>query len=270
LFTSPLAYVWAFLFGALFGSFANVVILRVPQKQSIVRPGSHCFACGAPVRWFDNLPIVSYLILRGRCRACKAAFSPRYLLVEAATGMLFAAAWWLAVVKPDDAPPHALARFAIYGFFLVVLVILAMIDLDTKLIPDVITYPGIPIFLGLGLALRDVGWKELVIGVVVGYGVVRAISDGYYYLTKREGLGYGDGKLLALVGGLLGWRAVVCSLFLGSMIGSVISISILVVRREKDIRHVQVPFGPFLVAGAIAYLFIADQIGVAFHALALR
>jgi leader peptidase (prepilin peptidase)/N-methyltransferase len=263
-FGGPAGYVVAALFGALFGSFANVCILRIPAGKSIVRPGSHCFACGAPVRWYDNLPILSYLLLRGRCRACRASFSPRYLFVEIALAALFAAVWWLAVANAGDPFPHRLARFAIYGLFVLVLVIIAMIDLDTKLIPDVITYPGIPIFLGFGLLLQEVPWLELVIGVVVGYGVVWTISFVYEKITGRLGLGLGDGKLLALVGGLLGWRAVVCTLFLGSLLGSVISITILAIRREKDIRHFEVPFGPFLVGGAVIYLFLAAQIRVAF------
>src|SRR5262249_34422505 len=140
---SPVAYLFAALLGALFGSFANVCILRIPLEKSIVRPGSHCFACDAPIRWYDNLPIVSYLVLRGRCRACGVSFSPRYLLVEIGTALLVAAAYAhaLAGVHGDDEVPIALARFGVDALFLLALVIIAFIDLDTKQIPDAITIP---------------------------------------------------------------------------------------------------------------------------------
>lgn len=270
LFRGTGAYVMAGVLGALFGSFANVCIARIPRGMSIVRPGSHCFSCGAPVRAFDNLPLLSWLLLRGRCRACGVRFSPRYLFVEAALALLFVATWHLcvAVIDPWEPAPHRLARFAIYAFFELVVVVIAFIDLDHKRIPDRITYPGIPVFFVLGLALGDRPWHDTAIGVAVGYGVVRAISDGYYYLTGREGLGYGDGKLLALVGALLGWRAVVFSLFVGSLLGSVIALSALAVQRARRpvdpeapaLRHVEVPFGPFLVAAALIYVFVQERI----------
>ncbi len=280
LLSSPVAYVFAFLLGALWGSFANVCIARIPLGLSVVRPGSHCFSCQAPVRWYDNLPIVSYLVLRGKCRACGAGYSARYMLVEAATALLFVATYHYAafLYAPGEPAPHRLARFGIYAFFELVLVVITFIDLDHKRIPDVITYPGIPLFLAMGLLLRDHGWRSLVIGVIVGYGVVRAISDGYYWLTKREGMGYGDGKLLAIVGGVLGWQGVLFSLFGGSVLGSVIGVAALAVARrrapdaaeggeETPLRHVEIPFGPFLVAAALIYLFLQQQIGVGIGAL---
>src|SRR2546429_638148 len=134
LLSSPVAYAFAFLLGALWGSFANVCIARIPLGQSVVRPGSHCFACQAPVRWYDNLPIVSWIVLRGKCRACGAAFSARYMLVEAATALLFVASYHYAVAlyAPGEPAPHRLARFAIYAFFELVLVVITFIDLDHK------------------------------------------------------------------------------------------------------------------------------------------
>jgi len=258
----PGAYALALVVGLLWGSFANVCILRIPAGLSIVRPPSHCFSCKAPVRWFDNLPIVGWLVLRGRCRACGAAFSPRYLLVEAASGLLAVA---LFEVFGDS-----LARFAVYLVFTLVLEIIAFIDLDTKLIPDKITYPAIPGFFLLGLALGDIVWWDRAIGVIAGYAVVRLISDGYYLATMREGMGYGDGKLLALVGALLGWRAVLFALFGGAVLGSVIGVSAIVLARRRRapgpdapaLRHVELPFGPFLAAAALGYLFLQDAIAV--------
>lgn len=268
--TSPGAYVFAFVLGALLGSFANVCILRIPAGKSIVRPGSHCFACGAPVRFYDNLPLVSWLLLRGRCRSCGVTFSPRYLLVEAATALLVVAAWHLCVSRYDD-PAIASAHFGVYALFLLAIVVITFIDLDHKKIPDRITYPGIPVFFALGVLLGDRPLLELAIGVVAGYGVVRLISDLYYYTTKREGLGYGDGKLLALVGGLLGWKGVLFALFGGSLLGTLVAIPVIVVARrrkpdedEGSIRHAELPFGPFLCAAAVAYLFLGDSVLLGF------
>jgi leader peptidase (prepilin peptidase)/N-methyltransferase len=282
---SPGALAFAFVLGALFGSFANVCIVRLPAGMSIVRPPSHCFSCQAPVRWYDNLPILSYFVLRGRCRHCGAGYSPRYMLVEAATGLLFAATWMLCLsgLWPDDALPTRAARFAIYALFELVLVVITFIDLDHKLILNVVTFPAIPAFFGLGLLLGDHTWVDQAIGVAVGYGLVRLISDGYWFLTRREGMGYGDGKLLAVIGALLGWQAVLFSLFGGAMIGSVLGTALLLLSRRRapassappvaadgsppdqagiPLRHVEIPFGPYLIAAALVYLFLQQQIGV--------
>lgn len=268
----PAAHALAAVLGALFGSFANVCIVRWPptdehpEGRSVVRPGSHCGACGTPIRWYDNIPLLSYVTLRGHCRACKASFSPRYLLVEGATAILFAAVYHLNVVllHPFDLPQLRLLRFVIAAAFVFVMVVITFIDLDHKLILDKITYPAIPIFYGLSLTLPENDWRHGLVGAVVGYGVIRLVSDGYYLLTRRHGLGYGDGKLLAVVGAYLGWRAVVVSLFVGSMLGAVIGSVALVVARRKQapaaddvpLRHVEIPFGPFLAAAAIAYAFL--------------
>ena len=208
----PLGLVAAAVLGALWGSFYNVCIARIPRGESVVRPGSHCGACNRPVRPLDNIPILSYLLLRGRCRDCGARFSARYALIEAlgaATSVLLF--WKLVVLAPDDPPGVRLARYAVGFAFTGVLMVLSFIDLDTKRLPDVITLPSIPIFFLAGFATGDVPWLERLIGAAAGYLAVRIIADGYYYLTGREGLGLGDGKLLAVIGALLGWRALPAS-----------------------------------------------------------
>jgi leader peptidase (prepilin peptidase) / N-methyltransferase len=304
---SPAALLAAFAFGALWGSFANVCIYRWPPSaqhprgRSVVRPGSHCAACGQPVRWYDNVPLLSYLWLRGRCRDCGAGFSPRYLLVEALTGILFAALWWHTVHAGVLEPLEGrLVRFAVYAAFAVVLVVITFIDLDHKLILDKVTYPAIPAFWGLGLLLPERAWHDGLIGAVVGYGVVRLIADGYWLVTRREGMGYGDGKLLAVIGALLGWKAVVVALFGGAVIGSVVGIGALLVARRAapaappqppeavaagadraaagadpdeeegeepgSLRHVELPFGPFLAAAALGYLLAEPWLEVRFFA----
>ena len=274
---SPAAIAIVFLLGALFGSFANVCIYRIPRGLSVVNPPSHCFHCQTPVRWYDNLPVLGWILLRGKCRACKAPFSIRYALVEALLGGLTVLLWlqttWIDFA--GEPAPHRIARFGIYFLFLVLMAVIAFIDLDTKLIPDVLSLPAIPIFFGLGQLLGDVGIWDRLIGIAVGYGIVRAIADGYWYLTKREGMGYGDGKLLAVIGALLGWKAVLVALFGGAVLGSVIGVTALVIARrrspeapveegeEPPLRHVELPFGPFIVAAALTYLFLAERLEIA-------
>jgi leader peptidase (prepilin peptidase) / N-methyltransferase len=293
-------HVTAALLGALFGSFANVCIVRWPptdehpRGRSVVRPGSHCPRCGAAIRWYDNIPIVSYFLLRGRCRGCQGEFSARYLLVEAATAMLFVAVYHLEVVLlyPGEPLPLRLSRFAIAAAFVFVLVVISFIDLDTKLILNRITYPSIPIFWGLGMLLPERAWYHGLVGAAVGYGVIRAVADGYYLLTRRRGLGYGDGKLLAMVGAYLGWQAVVASLFIGSILGSIIGGGYLMWSRARGqpdeptaetshpggdvaqqdepavkLRHVEIPFGPFLAAASLAYLFVEPWLRIRFFPL---
>ncbi len=276
-------HLFAALLGALFGSFANVCILRWPPTDqhpdglSVVSPGSHCPACGAAIRWYDNIPILSYFILRGRCRACRAEFSARYLFVEGATALLFVAFYRLEVVvlHPFDSPAMQLYRFAIAAGFVWVLVVIAFIDLDHKLILNRVTYPAIPIFYGLATLLPERTWKDGLIGAAVGYGVIRLVADGYHLLTRRRGLGYGDGKLLAVVGAYLGWQSVLVSLFLGSIIGSVIGGMWLVAARARagksegdlPLRHVEIPFGPFLATAALIYAFVEPWLRVDFAIL---
>ncbi|HET6280641.1 MAG TPA: prepilin peptidase [Polyangia bacterium] len=258
---SPWAVGVAAIWGAIWGSFFNVCVARIPLGQSVVRPGSHCMACGAPVRGIDNIPIVSYLVLRGRCRACKAGYSPRYAVIEALMAALSAALFWKFVAAdPDGAVAVRLARFALYFAFLGALVVLSFIDLDTRLLPDVITLPSIPIFFLAAFGAHDVPWSERAIGVAAGYLFVRIIADAYYYILKREGMGLGDGKLLAMMGAVFGWKGLPFIIFAGSFLGAAISIPLLLIARrrggnEVQLRHAQVPFGPFLALGGIIYLF---------------
>ena len=291
---SPVALVAAAAFGALWGSFFNVCIARVPRGESVVRPASHCFACGRTVRPWDNIPLVSYFVLRGRCRFCRAQFSSRYVLIEALAALLSALLYWRFVMaEPDTAPGVLVARYAVYFVFTGVLLVLSFIDLDTKRLPDVITLPAIPLLFLATFATHTVPWLPRAIGVVAGYGLVRGISDGYYYLTGREGLGLGDGKLLAVVGAVLGWKAILAVIFMGSFLGIVVSVPLLLAARRRSrasappplpvtaspagevpvadaleeedtlavpVRHTQVPFGPFLSLSAVIYLLCGDAL----------
>ena len=264
-FSTPVAVGCAAVLGAIWGSFFNVVIARLPRGESVVRPGSHCFSCGTPVRAWDNVPILSYLWLRGRCRRCGARFSVRYPLVEALTAGLAAAIFWKFVgSEVDGAVAVRLGRFVLYFAFSGALVVLSFIDLDTKRLPDAITVPGIAIFFLAAFAAHDVPWQERAIGVAAGYLFVRLVADFYYYVLKREGLGLGDGKLLAMMGAVFGWKALPIILFLGSVAGTTISVPILIASRKRvggpSLRTAQVPFGPFLALAALVYLFAGAQL----------
>ena len=270
--STPVALAFAAVWGAVWGSFFNVVIGRLPRGESVVRPASRCLSCGAPVRAWDNVPVLSYLWLRGRCRACGVGFSVRYPLVELLTAALSAAIFWkFAGADAGEVVAVRLGRFALYFAFAGTLLVLGLIDLDTKRLPDIITIPGTVIFFLAAFAAHDVSWSERAIGLAAGYLFVRLVADFYYYVLHREGLGLGDGKLLAMIGAVLGWRSIPVVLFLGSVVGSLIMIPVLLIARRRgpgdgdapSLRRVQIPFGPFLVLAALVYLFAGPQIWAA-------
>lgn len=255
----PWGWVLAGLLGALWGSFFNVAIHRLGLYESVVRPRSRCPRCSVPIAWYDNLPIVGWMLLRGRCRHCRLPISPRYPLVEALSTLL-ALAVYARFVDGGDGPVAVLAaRFLVYFAFVGTLVVVAGVDLDHKIIPDAVTYPAIPAFFVAGIFLRDVAPIDLLLGLAAGYGVVAVTAELAWWILKREGMGYGDAKLLALVGGLLGWRAVVFTFLLAPFFGLFIIVPVLIVRRSR-IRGVEVPYGPFLVAAALVYVFFGRQL----------
>lgn len=236
--TSPAALAAAFLLGTLWGSFANVCIYRWPPTKehphgrSVVSPGSHCGACGKPVRWYDNVPILAWLWLRGRCRDCGTQFSARYILVEALTGVLFATVWWFAVdaragLEPLDV---RVIRAGIGATFAFVMVVILFIDLDHMLILDRVTLPSLAAFYALGTALPERGWQEGLVGAAVGFALVRVVADLFLLLRGKVGMGMGDGKLLAVVGALLGWKGPVVALFLGAALAVVVVIPAMLIR----------------------------------------
>ena len=279
---------FAFVFGALWGSFLNVCIARIPRGMSVVRPGSHCFACQKPVRPWDNVPIFSYLILRGRCRDCGQNFGGRHALVELITALLSTAVAWHFALSDESLPlGMAIARYLTYFTFVAVMIVLSFIDLDTKRLPDIITLPAIVVFFLSGFTVADEPWLPRLLGLASGYLFVRLVADGYYYLTGREGLGLGDGKLLAVIGALLGWKALPPIVFSASFLGILISVPVLVATRKRaqespapppaqvvdptnpavtpddpppTLRRTEVPFGPFLAASALLYLFLHDPL----------
>ncbi|MFQ5667202.1 MAG: prepilin peptidase [Candidatus Binatia bacterium] len=240
---------FAFVLGAVVGSFLNVCIWRLPHGESIVSPPSHCPACGARIGNRDNIPLISYLLLRGRCRACGQHISPRYPAVEALMGVMVVLLFYHFGLSPV---------LAMYTAFVAALIVISFIDLDNQIIPDAISLPGI----GVGVLASALGYGpsllDSVLGVVLGGGILYAVAVGYEALTGREGMGGGDIKLLAMIGAFLGWTAVLVTLVLGSFTGAVVGITLIAVRGAD--RRVPIPFGPFLALGAVCALFFGDDL----------
>jgi len=238
-----------FVFGALIGSFLNVCIVRLPEERSIVRPRSHCPSCGHQIAWYDNLPVLSFVLLRGRCRACGVRISPLYPTVELLTGALAVALWMRLGTT---------LAFAGYFLFAAALVTITFIDLDHRIIPDVISLPGIVVGLAVSFVSPLVTPLEALLGVLAGGGVLLAIATGYEMLRGREGMGGGDVKLLAMIGAFLGWQSVFVTLMVASLIGSIIGVGLMVYQRADT--KLAIPFGPFLAGGALVSLFFGDRI----------
>ena len=251
--------VFAALWGALWGSFFNVCIHRVGLYESVVHPRSRCPRCGRGIRALENIPVVSWLLLRGRCAGCALPISIRYPLVELLSTFIALAIWTRLQVQPDDAV-HLLAHFFVDFALCGTLLVLAGIDLDHLVIPDRITYPAIPCFLVVALLLQHVSPLELVLGPFVGYGLVLVVAEVGYAILKREAMGYGDAKLLALVGAALGWRAPVFAFFTAPFVGLLVIVPLLLWRKKRLLGAGEVPYGPFLAGASLFYVLFEDEI----------
>ncbi len=239
----------AFVFGLCIGSFLNVCIYRLPASRSIVSPPSACPRCDYRLRFYDNIPVLSWLWLRGKCRSCKAPISIRYPLVELLTGFLAAAA-----VLRFGVQPAAPVVFA----FLAVLVVVTFIDFDHQIIPDALTLPGILFFFFAGMALPDVSRADALIGALASPGALYLVGEYFYFFRGVEGLGGGDVKLIGMIGALMGWQGVVVTVFLASAAGTVAGIAIMI-RTGKGAK-LAVPFGPFLAGGAVVHVFFGTDL----------
>ncbi len=239
--------IFVFVIGAAIGSFLNVCIYRIPAEESIVRPASRCPSCGHPIRFYDNIPIFSFLLLRAKCRDCGVSISWRYPLIEGITGLMA----YLLFLKFGIS-----LNFLVYFIFTAVLIVITFIDIDHQIIPDCISLPGIPLFFLAAVFVIGLPWLEALIGLLAGGGVLLAIALGYELLTKREGMGGGDIKLLAMIGGFLGWKSLIFVLLFSSLSGAVIGIAAMIIKKQ-DTKYA-VPFGPFLSLAAVAYIFWGD------------
>ncbi len=239
----------AFVFGAVVGSFLNVCIHRLPHAMSVVLPASHCPACQTPLRAFDNIPLFSFIALRGRCRYCNVQISWRYPLVEGLNGL----AYVFAVVK-FGLEPATLA----YALLLSTLIVVTFIDLDHQIIPNEITFPGMPLGLIAAATVLPIGWLDSLIGLLCGGGVLFFVVWISPYIFGREGMGMGDVKLLAMLGAFLGWKATLLTLLLGSFSGAVVGGGLMATKLIK--RSEPIPFGPFLALGAVLALFFGDSL----------
>jgi leader peptidase (prepilin peptidase)/N-methyltransferase len=232
--------------GAVIGSFLNVCILRLPAEESVVSPPSRCPKCGNGVRWYDNIPILSWLILRGRCRNCKNPISIQYPIIELATALIWA---WMALRFGNELE-------SIRGaLFLTILLGIAMTDAREYIIPDEFSYGGLILGLGLSLIWGLEGLKVAVIGAAVGFVVLWLIAWLGKHAFKKEAMGGGDIKMMAMVGTFVGWQGVFLTIFLGSVVGTIIFGPLALVGKKKD-----VPFGIFLAMGAVVTFLWGDAV----------
>ncbi len=268
--STPMAYAFILAWGAAWGSFLNVVIYRLPAGQSVVRPASRCPSCHAAITWWQNIPVLGFALLGGRCGGCKTSISFRYPAVETITAVLCLAVsmpWFLGFAHGELEANRALADAAIEQLFVFTLIAIALIDADTFIIPDVLSLPlpllGIATALWLG-EIRGVSWQEAAAGALLAGAVLLALQFGYAAISGREGLGTGDVKLLAGLGAWLGIQSLPVVLLLAALQGIGFALGLLLIRREQlakerglaSLRHLALPFGPFLALAGIEWLLL--------------
>jgi leader peptidase (prepilin peptidase)/N-methyltransferase len=231
--------------GLMVGSFANVCVYRIPRGESIAFPGSHCPNCNHDIAWYDNMPLLSWLFLKGKCRHCHTGISARYPFLE----LLMAVSWaWLA--WHFGAAPVLLQSIVLISL----LWILTLIDLETGLLPNALTLPGI--VLGLLFAWWQGYFTDALIGAVVGYAAFWLVAHIFLWVTGKEGMGYGDFKLLAMLGAFMGWQALPFIIFFSSFVGAVIGVVYLKLA-SKD-KHTEIPFGPYLAVAGMCWFLWGD------------
>jgi leader peptidase (prepilin peptidase)/N-methyltransferase len=246
---APMLIACAAAFGLIIGSFLNVVIHRLPKEESLITPRSRCLACQTPIAAWDNIPVVSFLLLRGRCRVCRRPISWRYPFVESLTGLLFG----LTVSR------FGLTLQVVFLLILVSsLVAVSFIDLDHQIIPNAITLPGIPLGLLGGVIVGEPPVLDRLIGSLAGAGFLYLVLFYGGTLYGQDAMGEGDLNLIALVGAFLGWRAVVMTILVACLTGSAVGLGLMASKRLGRREHI--PFGPFLALGAVVALFWGDAL----------
>ena len=238
----------AAVFGACIGSFLNVVIYRLPLGQSIVSPPSRCPKCSYRLPWYDKLPIVGWLLLGGKCRNCQHPISIQYPIVELVTALLFVLVVWLT-------PPGPLMVSRL--LFVCILIALFGIDLEHQILPNSITLPGIVAGVLLSF-IAPPGWRDALLGVLLGAGILYAIAGAYYLWRREEGLGMGDVKMLAMIGAFLGWKAVLVTMVVSSFSGAAIGVALIAAQRGG--MKLALPFGTFLAIGAVVAMLAGEPL----------
>jgi len=240
-----------FIFGAIVGSFLNVCIFRLPRDRSIILPNSFCPSCEKPIKFYDNLPIVSYIFLRGKCRNCSAKISIKYPVVELITALLFL----LFFNK------YGLTyEFLVNMLFVSLIIAISFIDLEFQIIPDVLSLGGLLAGFALSFFRKPIFfYQDALYGILIGGGILFAIAYGYQLITKREGMGGGDIKLLGMIGAFCGLKGVIFSLMTGSIIGTIVGIPLMLIKGKEEGTRYAIPFGPFLSLGALIFLIMGDR-----------
>jgi len=242
--------VFIFIIGACIGSFLNVCIYRIPENNSIITPGSFCPACKKGIPFYCNIPVLSYLFLKGRCKFCHKPISIRYPIIEILAGMFAVVLFY----------KFGIGQVMVYWFiFTSVLITISFIDIDHQIIPDVISLPGILVFASSFYFLPEMTLKNTLLGIVAGGGSLYAVAFLYYLLKKQEGMGGGDIKLLAMIGAAIGIKGVFFTIFAGSLLGTFFGLLIMIYTKIADSK-LKIPFGPFLSMGAILYIFFGEQL----------
>lgn len=250
--------IFSFLFGLVIGSFLNVCIYRIPLKKSLIMPPSSCPYCGEHIRFYDNLPVISYLILLGRCRKCHQKIPIQYPLVELITGLLS-----VSLVARYGINVHSVLFF----LFCASLIVISFIDLRHQIIPDVITLPGIVIGVAFSVFSGHISWLDSLIGVLAGGGGLYLIAVAFERLTGKEGMGGGDVKFLAMIGAWMGWKALPFVILFSSLVGIILGGGSLLLSRQG--LQAKIPFGPFLALGALAYFFFGKELMAWYYQLLL-
>lgn len=233
-----------FILGAMLGSFANVFIYRWPRGESVVKPRSYCYNCKKQIAWYDNIPILAWFILRGKCRSCGAKYSFRYAFIELLMGTFFALTIWYFGLSLTA------LEVLVLGFGLITS---SIIDLDHMLLPDEFTLSGIVLGLGFALINPERSFVDAFLGFLIGGGSLWLLAYLYFIFTKKEGMGGGDIKLLAWLGAFLGWQAIPFIIMTSAIIGSIIGIAVGL--RSKEGFQAAIPFGPFLSLAGLMYVF---------------
>jgi leader peptidase (prepilin peptidase)/N-methyltransferase len=238
-----------FVLGLIIGSFSNVCIYRIPKNESVIYPASHCPKCRSKIKPIDNIPLLSYLLLKGRCRNCGSKISIQYPVVEFLTGLIYLIIYLIYGLSIQS---------LVYIILSSALIIIAFIDLQEQIIPDVISLPGIVVGLILSFIVPYISFINSVLGALVGGGIILIIAWVGSKIFKKEAMGGGDVKLTAMIGAFLGWRYTLISLFWGFFLGALIGIILIMTKIKK--REDAIPFGPFIALGSIITLLWGEKI----------